>query len=95
MDWIANASGFGVRLSVRITGVGGGSLKQPPMLSVSKLHPPVARGADRWLAGLGKASGFLAHARHAHANGRLPGAGTVLRFPCDGRLEGHPLIPYR
>ncbi|WP_397534730.1 hypothetical protein [Roseateles sp.] len=95
MDWIANASGFGDGLSVRISGVGGGSLMQPPMLSVSKLHPTAASGTDLCLAGLSQVSGFMAHARHAHANGRLPGAGTVLRFPCDGRLEGHPLIPYR
>lgn len=71
MDWIAIASGFGVGLIVGITGVGGGSLMTPLLLSVFKLNPAVAIGTDLWFAGLTKVSGSVAHARHGHVNWRI------------------------
>ncbi|MDL5032040.1 sulfite exporter TauE/SafE family protein [Pelomonas sp. APW6] len=64
MDGLAVASGFGVGAIVGITGVGGGSLMTPLLLSVFKLNPAVAIGTDLWFAGLSKMSGSVAHARH-------------------------------
>ena len=46
LDGIAIASGLGVGLIVGITGVGGGSLMTPLLLSVFKLSPAVAIGTD-------------------------------------------------
>ena len=68
LDWIAIASGLGVGLIVGITGVGGGSLMTPLLLSVFKLNPAVAIGTDLWFACLTKVSGSVAHARHGHVN---------------------------
>ncbi|MFG6468940.1 sulfite exporter TauE/SafE family protein [Roseateles sp. BYS87W] len=68
MDSIAIASGLGVGLIVGITGVGGGSLMTPLLLSVFKLNPAVAIGTDLWFASLTKMSGSVAHARHGHVN---------------------------
>ncbi len=70
LDWmlIAIASGLAVGLIVGITGVGGGSLMTPLLLSVFKLHPAVAIGTDLWFACLTKMSGSIAHARHGHVN---------------------------
>jgi uncharacterized membrane protein YfcA len=68
LDGIAIASGLGVGLIVGITGVGGGSLMTPLLLSVFKLNPAVAIGTDLWFAGLTKVSGSVAHARHGHVN---------------------------
>lgn len=80
LDWIAIASGFGVGLIVGITGVGGGSLMTPLLLSVFKLNPAVAIGTDLWFAALTKVSGSVAHARHGHVNWRITGlllAGSI------------------
>lgn len=68
LDGIAIASGLGVGLIVGITGVGGGSLMTPLLLSVFKLSPAVAIGTDLWFACLTKVSGSVAHARHGHVN---------------------------
>lgn len=68
LDGIAIASGLGVGLIVGITGVGGGSLMTPLLLSVFKLNPAVAIGTDLWFACLTKVSGSVAHARHGHVN---------------------------
>ncbi|MDG0857355.1 sulfite exporter TauE/SafE family protein [Pelomonas puraquae] len=65
---MAIASGLGVGLIVGITGVGGGSLMTPLLLSVFKLSPAVAIGTDLWFACLTKVSGSVAHARHGHVN---------------------------
>jgi uncharacterized membrane protein YfcA len=59
---------LGVGLIVGITGVGGGSLMTPLLLSVFKLSPAVAIGTDLWFACLTKVSGSVAHARHGHVN---------------------------
>lgn len=68
LDGIAIASGLGVGLIVGITGVGGGSLMTPLLLSVFRLSPAVAIGTDLWFAALTKLSGSVAHARHGHVN---------------------------
>ncbi|MCX7660282.1 MAG: sulfite exporter TauE/SafE family protein, partial [Caldimonas manganoxidans] len=80
MDWIAVVSGFGVGVIVGLTGVGGGSLMTPLLLSVFKLHPAVAIGTDLWFAGLTKVSGSVAHHRQGNVDYRITGlllAGSV------------------
>lgn len=80
MDWIAIASGFGVGAIVGITGVGGGSLMTPLLLSVFKLNPAVAIGTDLWFAALTKTSGSIAHHRHGNVDYRITGlllAGSI------------------
>jgi len=80
LDWTAIASGFGVGAIVGITGVGGGSLMTPLLLSVFKLSPALAIGTDLWFAALTKVSGSVAHARHGHVKWRITGlllAGSI------------------
>jgi len=50
MDWIAIVSGFGIGAVIGMTGVGGGSLMTPLLISVFKLHPALAIGIDLWFA---------------------------------------------
>ncbi|MBV8124041.1 MAG: sulfite exporter TauE/SafE family protein [Burkholderiaceae bacterium] len=71
MDWTAIGSGFGVGAIVGITGVGGGSLMTPLLLTVYKLNPAIAIGTDLWFAALTKVSGSVAHARHGHVKWRI------------------------
>ena len=71
MDWTAIGSGFGVGAIVGITGVGGGSLMTPLLLTVYKLNPAVAIGTDLWFAALTKVSGSVAHARHGHVKWQI------------------------
>lgn len=71
MDGIAVLSGFGVGAIVGMTGVGGGSLMTPLLMSVFKLHPAVAIGTDLWFAGITKTSGALAHHRHGQVDWRI------------------------
>ena len=68
MDWLAVASGLGVGVIVGLTGVGGGSLMTPLLLSVFKLSPAVAIGSALCFAALTKSSGWVAHARLGHVN---------------------------
>ena len=80
MDWIAVVSGFGVGAIIGITGVGGGSLMTPLLLSVFKLNPALAIGTDLWFASITKVSGSIAHARHGHVKWRITGlllAGSI------------------
>jgi len=80
MDLIAILSGFGVGAIVGLTGVGGGSLMTPLLLSVFKLHPAVAIGTDLWFASITKTSGAVAHQRHGHVDYRIVGfllAGSI------------------
>ena len=80
MDWIAILSGFGVGAIVGMTGVGGGSLMTPLLLTVFKLNPAVAIGTDLWFASITKTSGAIAHHRHGHVNYRIMGwllAGSI------------------
>ncbi|HEY1091872.1 MAG TPA: sulfite exporter TauE/SafE family protein [Burkholderiaceae bacterium] len=66
MDGLAVLGGFGVGAIVGLTGVGGGSLMTPLLLSVFKLNPAVAIGTDLWFAALTKVSGAVTHARFGH-----------------------------
>jgi hypothetical protein len=73
MDFLAIFSGFGVGAIIGMTGVGGGSLMTPLLISVFKLHPAVAIGTDLWFAGLTKSGGAWAHHRHGHVDYRIAG----------------------
>ena len=80
MDWTAIASGFLVGAIIGVTGVGGGSLMTPLLLSVFRLTPALAIGTDLWFAALTKFSGSVAHARHGHVKWRITGlllAGSI------------------
>jgi uncharacterized membrane protein YfcA len=80
MDLIAILSGFGVGAIVGLTGVGGGSLMTPLLLTVFKLNPAVAIGTDLWFAAITKSSGAVAHHRHGHVDYRIAGwllAGSI------------------
>jgi uncharacterized protein len=71
MDWIAIVSGFGVGAIVGLTGVGGGSLMTPLLLSVFKLSPAVAIGTDLWFAAVTKTAGSLSHHQAGHVQWRI------------------------
>jgi uncharacterized membrane protein YfcA len=73
MDWLAVVSGFGVGAIVGMTGVGGGSLMTPLLLTVFKLNPAVAIGTDLWFAAITKISGSAAHHRHGNVDYRITG----------------------
>ncbi|MBV8379343.1 MAG: sulfite exporter TauE/SafE family protein [Paucibacter sp.] len=80
MDWTAIASGFLVGAIIGVTGVGGGSLMTPLLLSAFRLTPALAIGTDLWFAALTKFSGSVAHARHGHVKWRITGlllAGSI------------------
>ena len=87
MDLLAILSGFGVGAIVGMTGVGGGSLMTPLLLSVFKLNPAVAIGTDLWFAATTKSAGAVAHHRAGHVDwkitalllaGSLPAAGATI-----------------
>jgi len=67
----AIAAGFGVGLIVGITGVGGGSLMTPLLMTVFRLPAPIAVGTDLWFAAVTKSGGAWAHWRHGHVNWAL------------------------
>ena len=71
MDPLAILTGFGVGAIVGMTGVGGGSLMTPLMISLFGLPPAVAIGTDLWFAGLTKISGSLAHWRQHNIDARI------------------------
>lgn len=71
MDPIAILSGFGVGAIVGMTGVGGGSLMTPLLLSVFKLHPAVAIGTDLWFAAVTKTAGSASHHQAGHVEWRI------------------------
>lgn len=73
MDWTAVLSGFGVGALVGLTGVGGGSLMTPLLLSVFKLSPATAIGTDLWFAAITKSAGAASHHRAGHVNWRVAG----------------------
>lgn len=76
----AVAAGFAVGLIVGLTGVGGGSLMTPLLITVFRLPAPVAIGTDLWFAAVTKSGGAWAHWRHGHVDLRLVGrllAGSV------------------
>lgn len=71
MDVIAILSGFGVGAIVGMTGVGGGSLMTPLLLSVFKLNPAVAIGTDLWFAAITKTAGSVSHHQAGHVEWRI------------------------
>lgn len=73
MDLIAILSGFGIGAIVGLTGVGGGSLMTPLLLTVFRLPPAVAIGTDLFFAAITKTSGSVAHHRHGHVDYRILG----------------------
>jgi len=73
MDFLAVFSGFAVGAIVGVTGVGGGSLMTPLLMSVFKLSPALAIGTDLWFAAITKSGGAWAHHRHGHVNYRITG----------------------
>jgi uncharacterized membrane protein YfcA len=80
MDWIAIVSGFGVGAIVGMTGVGGGSLMTPLLLTVFKLNPAVAIGTDLWFAAITKTAGSISHHQAGHVDWRITGlllAGSI------------------
>jgi uncharacterized membrane protein YfcA len=87
MDHVAVLGGFVVGTIVGMTGIGGGSLMTPLLLSVFKLNPVVAIGTDLWFAALTKGAGSAAHHRAGQVDwavtrlllvGSLPGAGATI-----------------
>ena len=80
MDLIAILSGFGIGAIVGMTGVGGGSLMTPLLLSVFKLNPAVAIGTDLWFACITKTAGSASHHLSGHVEWRITGlllAGSI------------------
>ena len=73
MDLVAPLSGFAVGAIVGMTGVGGGSLMTPLLLSVFKLSPAVAIGTDLWFAALTKSAGAASHHRSGQVDWRITG----------------------
>ncbi|HEY4067396.1 MAG TPA: sulfite exporter TauE/SafE family protein [Burkholderiaceae bacterium] len=71
MDWIAIVSGFGVGAIIGMTGVGGGSLMTPLLLTVFKLNPAVAIGTDLFFASITKTAGSIAHHDAGHVEWRI------------------------
>ncbi|MCR5882750.1 sulfite exporter TauE/SafE family protein [Rhizobacter sp. J219] len=98
MDFLAILSGFGVGAIVGLTGVGGGSLMTPLLMTVFKLNPAVAIGTDLWFAAITKTSGSIAHHRHGHVDykilwrllaGSIPAAiGTLALMHFTGITKG-------
>lgn len=98
MDWIAVLSGLAIGVIVGMTGVGGGSLMTPLLMSVFRLQPALAIGTDLWFAGLTKTSGALAHHRHRQVNwhitalllaGSLPASlATIGLMHASGGVDG-------
>ncbi len=71
VDPLAVLGGFIVGAIVGVTGVGGGSLMTPLLISVFKLHPTTAIGTDLWFAAVTKSGGSWAHYRMGHVEGRI------------------------
>lgn len=67
-DWTAVAAGAGVGSIVGLTGVGGGSLMTPLLISAFGLEKALAIGTDLWFAGFTKISGSVAHNREGHVD---------------------------
>jgi uncharacterized membrane protein YfcA len=84
MDLLAILSGFGVGVIVGLTGVGGGSLMTPLLLSVFKLNPAVAIGTDLWFAATTKAAGAAAHHRAGQVDWKITGLLLAGSLPAAG-----------
>jgi uncharacterized protein len=73
VDLLAVLSGFAVGAIVGVTGVGGGSLMTPLLMTFFGLSPAVAVGTDLWFAALTKATGAVAHHRQGNVDARVTG----------------------
>jgi uncharacterized protein len=68
------ASGFAVGGLVGLTGVGGGSLMTPLLISVMHVNAAIAVGTDLLFAAITKSSGVWVHAKRGNVDWRLTGA---------------------
>ncbi|MCW7541400.1 sulfite exporter TauE/SafE family protein [Aquabacterium sp. A7-Y] len=80
--------GFFVGMIVGLTGVGGGSLMTPLLLSVFKLNPAVAIGTDLWFAAVTKSWGSVAHHRAGHVDYRITGLLLLGSIPASLTMVG-------
>jgi uncharacterized membrane protein YfcA len=71
MDLLTILCGFGVGLIVGMTGVGGGSLMTPLLITQFHVGKAVAIGTDLWFACLTKVSGSAAHTRAGNVDYRI------------------------
>jgi uncharacterized membrane protein YfcA len=71
MDPAAILGGFVVGAIVGVTGVGGGSLMTPLLLTVFRLSSAVAIGTDLWFAAITKSAGSVAHHRAGHVHWQI------------------------
>lgn len=71
MDLLAVLSGLAIGVIVGLTGVGGGSLMTPLLLTVFQLHPVVAIGTDLCFAAITKTAGSVSHHRAGHVDWRI------------------------
>jgi uncharacterized membrane protein YfcA len=71
MDFLTVLSGFAVGLIVGLTGVGGGSLMTPILISFLHVPPAIAVGTDLLFAGLTKGVGSIAHNSLKQVNWRI------------------------
>ncbi len=80
MDWGYSLSGLIVGLIVGMTGVGGGSLMTPLLVTVFGISPATAVGTDLLYAAVTKAGGVWVHGRRGHVDWTLVGrlaAGSI------------------
>jgi uncharacterized membrane protein YfcA len=94
------ATGFGVGMVVGLTGVGGGSIMTPLLITVFGVPAPIAVGTDLACAAVTKTAGALAH-RAAHnvvsrivlllALGSVPAAMATLAIVALAHLAPHEL----
>jgi uncharacterized membrane protein YfcA len=73
MDYTAILSGFGIGAIIGLTGVGGGSLMTPLLMTVFRLPATVAIGTDLFFAAITKTSGALAHHQARNVDFRILG----------------------
>ena len=73
VDLIAILGGLAVGTIVGLTGVGGGSLMTPLLVSVYRLPLVMAIGTDLWFAALTKTSGVWPHHKLGHIEYRIVG----------------------
>ena len=71
MNITAVLSGFGVGAIVGMTGVGGGSLMTPLLISAFRLSPALAIGTDLWFAAITKTVGSASHHQAGHVEWRV------------------------
>ena len=91
-DWTAIGAGLGVGTIVGLTGVGGGSLMTPLLISVFGLDKAVAIGTDLWFAGLTKVSGSVAHHREGRGKDGAKEPGKEQRQPHHVPEIGKPFL---